>query len=45
MLERARADRRERLAKVLADWSVADLEGLGRLMEYFNDSMSRLWDY
>ena len=45
VLERARADRRERLQKVLADWSAADLEDLGRLMEEFNDSMSRLRDY
>ena len=45
VLERARADRRERLQKVLADWSAADLKDLGRLMEEFNDSMSRLREH
>lgn len=45
VLERVRGDRRERLQKVLADWSETDLKDLGRLMEEFNASMSRLHDY
>ena len=45
VLEQVRRERQERLQKMLAHWSRADLEDLGRLMAEFNASMSRLRDY
>jgi len=42
VLARTRSHRRERMRQALADWSDADLEEFGRLLERFNVSIDKL---